>query len=78
MKPVNPIPATIPADRMPAMSFAKGDYVVLIWERNGKDPVDPAKTYKWNDFDVFRVQNGKIAEHWDGAMKNPPSGAGKE
>ena len=78
LKPMNPIPATIPADRMPAMAFGKGDYVVLIWERNGKDPVDPAKTYKWNDFDVFRLENGKIAEHWDGAMKNPPNGAGKE
>src|SRR5437660_3427909 len=31
--PMNPIPATIPPDRMPAKAFAKGDYVVLIWER---------------------------------------------
>jgi len=76
--PINPIPATIPADRMPAMAFAKGDYVVLIWEREGKDPADPSKTYKYNDFDLFRVQDGKFVEHWDGAMKNPPRGAGKE
>jgi predicted SnoaL-like aldol condensation-catalyzing enzyme len=76
--PVNPIPAAIPADRMPAMAFAKGDYVVLIWEREGKDPADPSKMYKFNDFDLFRVQNGKFVEHWDGAMKNPPRGAAKE
>jgi len=75
--PVNPIPATIPPDRMPAMSFAKGDYVVLVWEREAKDPADPSKTYKYNDFDTFLVKNGKLAEHWDGAMKNPPR-AGKQ
>jgi predicted SnoaL-like aldol condensation-catalyzing enzyme len=75
--PVNPIPATIPPDRMPAKAFAKGDYVVLIWEREAKDPADAAKTYKYNDFDAFLVQNGKLAEHWDGAMKNLP-GQGKE
>jgi predicted SnoaL-like aldol condensation-catalyzing enzyme len=69
-----PIPATIPADRMPAMSFAKGDYVVLVWEREANDPADPSKKYKYNDFDLFRVENGKIQEHWDGAMKNRPGG----
>jgi predicted SnoaL-like aldol condensation-catalyzing enzyme len=78
MQPVNPIPATIPADRMPAMAFAKGDYVVMIWERQAKDPADPSKMYKYNDFDLFRMKDGKIVEHWDGAMKNPPRGGGKE
>jgi predicted SnoaL-like aldol condensation-catalyzing enzyme len=35
--------------------------------------------YKYNDFDLFRVENGKLAEHWDGAMKTPPgAGRGKE
>ena len=63
---------------MPAMAFAKGDYVVLIWEREAKDPSDPTKMYKYNDFDLFRVANGKFVEHWDGAMKNPPRGGGKE
>jgi len=76
--PITPIPAAIPPDRMPAMAFAKGDYVVLIWEREGKDPSDPSKTYKYNDFDLFRVENGKFKEHWDGAVKNPPRGGGKE
>ena len=28
----------------PAIAFAKGDYVVIIWEREGKDPADPSKT----------------------------------
>ena len=75
--PVNPIPAAIPPDRMPAKAFAKGDYVVLVWEREAKDPADASKTYKYNDFDAFRIDNGKLAEHWDGAMKNPPLGKEK-
>jgi predicted SnoaL-like aldol condensation-catalyzing enzyme len=75
--PVNPIPATLPPDRMPAKSFAKGDYVVLIWDREAPDPTDPSKKYAYNDFDAFRIQNGKIQEHWDGATKNPPA-AGKK
>ena len=29
------------------------------------DPASPGKTYYWNSFDVLRMQNGKIAEHWD-------------
>ena len=76
--PVNPMPATLPANRAPAVAFAKGDYVVMVFEREEKDPTDPSKTYKFNSFDAFRIANGKIAEHWDGAMKNPPRGAGKE
>ncbi|MEY4933482.1 MAG: hypothetical protein RLZZ403_1802 [Pseudomonadota bacterium] len=56
----------------PVVQFAKGDYVALIWEREAKDPVDPTKTYKYNFFDVVRVQNGKVQEHWDSVEKNPP------
>lgn len=56
----------------PVIQFAKGDYVALIWEREGKDPVDPTKTYKYNFFDIVRVQNGKVQEHWDSVTKNPP------
>jgi len=76
--PVNPIPATLPPQNTPARAFAKGDYDVLIGEREAKDPADPSKMYKYNDFDLFRVENGKLAEHWDGAVKNTPGGRGKE
>ena len=76
--PVNPMPAGLPKDRTPVVQFAKGDYVVLVFEHEEKDPADPSQTYKFNSFDAFRIANGKIAEHWDGAMKNPPRGAGKE
>src|SRR5262245_29729587 len=37
----------------PVVQFAKGDFVVLIWEREGKDPADPSKTYKYNTYDML-------------------------
>jgi predicted SnoaL-like aldol condensation-catalyzing enzyme len=51
------------------VQFAKGDFVVLVWEREGKDPADPAKTYKYNTYDMLRIENGKVQEHWDYAQK---------
>ena len=59
----------------PVVKGAKGDYVWLIFETEQKDPRDPAKTYHSNSFDVLRIQNGKVQEHWDSAQKFPGSGA---
>jgi predicted SnoaL-like aldol condensation-catalyzing enzyme len=72
-RPAQPIPDTLP--HPPVKAFAKGDYVVLVWEHEDKDPADPSKTYTFNTFDVMRVQNGKIQEHWDSSMKNAPEAA---
>ncbi len=58
----------------PVVKGAKGDYVWLIWETEQKDPRDPSKTYHANSFDVLRIQNGKVQEHWDSAQKFPGSG----
>jgi predicted SnoaL-like aldol condensation-catalyzing enzyme len=47
---------------------AEGDTVVLAFARENPDPKDPAKyTTTW--FDMFRLEGGKIAEHWDPAPK---------
>jgi predicted SnoaL-like aldol condensation-catalyzing enzyme len=48
---------------------AEGDLVVLSFVRELKDPNDSAKTYTTTWFDMFRIENGKIAEHWDSAEK---------
>ncbi|HTW65083.1 MAG TPA: nuclear transport factor 2 family protein [Bryobacteraceae bacterium] len=58
----------------PVVKGAKGDFVWLIWETEQKDPRDPSKTYHSNSFDLLRIQNGKVQEHWDSAMKFPGSG----
>ena len=72
-RPSQPVPATLP--HPPVKAFAKGDYVVMVWEHEDPDPADSSKTYKFNTFDVMRVQNGKIQEHWDSSMKNAPQAA---
>ena len=68
--PVNPIPAKMMPE--PVVKGARGDFVWLIFEREEKDPRNAANTYHFNSFDVLRIQNGKIQEHWDSAKKNPP------
>jgi len=40
-KPINPIPKAMPADQMPVVSGAKGDFVWLIFEHEAKDPRNP-------------------------------------
>lgn len=56
--------------RAPLVSIvAEGDYVVLSFVREVAEPSDPAKKYTTTWFDMFRIENGKIAEHWDGAQR---------
>ena len=72
-KPKNPIPDKL--DNPPVVVGARGDFVWLIFETEQKDPRDPSKSYHSNSFEVLRIQNGKVQEHWDSAMKNPGSGS---
>jgi predicted SnoaL-like aldol condensation-catalyzing enzyme len=48
---------------------ADGDLVILSFVRALKDPKDPEKKYTSTWFDMFRIENGRIAEHWDPAEK---------
>ena len=58
---------------------AEGDYVTLSFVREYDDPAAAGKKYTNTWFDMFRFENGKIAEHWDSAMKAPPAApAGKQ
>lgn len=76
-RPPTDIPSTITPP--PAIELAQGDIVMIVFNHEAKDPADPSKTYTYNSFDAFRIKNGKIAEHWDGAQKAPArGGAGKE
>ncbi|RZJ07457.1 MAG: hypothetical protein EOP39_16325 [Rubrivivax sp.] len=48
---------------------AEGDLVVLSFVREQADPKDPARKYTTTWFDMFRIEGGKIAEHWDPAIR---------
>ena len=48
---------------------AEGDKVILSFVRETGDPKDAAKKSTTTWFDMFRIENGKIAEHWDCAPK---------
>jgi predicted SnoaL-like aldol condensation-catalyzing enzyme len=48
---------------------AEDDYVTLSFVREYDDPVNKGQKYTSTWFDMFRIENGKIAEHWDPATK---------
>jgi predicted SnoaL-like aldol condensation-catalyzing enzyme len=52
---------------------AERDLVVLSFVDEQPDPRDSTKTYTTTWFDMLRVSNGKVVEHWDGARINAPS-----
>jgi len=48
---------------------AEGNLVVLAFARENPDPKDASKKYTTTWFDMFRLEDGKIVEHWDPAQK---------
>ncbi|CUB05959.1 nuclear transport factor 2 family protein [Marinomonas fungiae] len=48
---------------------AERDMVILSFVREHQDPNEAGKTYTTTWFDMFRIENGKIAEHWDPAVR---------
>gem|GEM_PF-542568 len=61
--------AIAPIIQQPLINIvAEGDIVVLSFVDSRVDPNNPGKMYTTTWFDMFRVQNGMIAEHWDPAQ----------
>ena len=58
-----------PAKKVLLHAMAKGDRVILIWNQQQPDPVAQGETYTGQAFDMFRIANGKIVEHWDDTRK---------
>lgn len=50
---------------------AEGNLVVVSLVSELPDPADSSKKYTTTWFDMFRIENGKIAEHWDSAVRLP-------
>jgi predicted SnoaL-like aldol condensation-catalyzing enzyme len=48
-----------------------GDLVILAFAREHPDPQDPEKKYTTTWFDMFRIADGRIVEHWDPALRPP-------
>ena len=55
---------------------AECDVVTIVHKNYRQDPTaEPGKFYEVFAFDTFRVKDGKLVEHWDGAVINPPAPA---
>jgi predicted SnoaL-like aldol condensation-catalyzing enzyme len=66
-RPARPLETTI---KLPLITLiAEGDLVLVASQRPQKDA--EGKDYLTTWFDLYRIENGKIAEHWDPALKTP-------
>ena len=65
---VHPIEPTI---HFPVIAImAEGDLVMIATVSYSTDPEAPNRKYAGTHFDMFRIENGKIAEHWDSVAKS--------
>jgi predicted SnoaL-like aldol condensation-catalyzing enzyme len=67
-RPVRPIQPTITFPVIAIM--AERDLVMVATVSYAPDPEAPGKKYAGTHFDLFRIENGKIAEHWDSVPKD--------
>jgi predicted SnoaL-like aldol condensation-catalyzing enzyme len=67
-RPARPIPATI---GFPVISImAEGDMVLVATVSYEDDHEKPGTKYTSTHFDLYRIENGKIAEHWDNVPRS--------
>jgi len=59
-------PGTYELTRFVAV-VAEGDLVQLVMRLERPDANDPSRTYDFFWFDLYRVRDGMIVEHWDSA-----------
>lgn len=50
--------------------LAEGDMVMVVYPRVLPDPKNPGQKYTTAGFDMYRIRNGKVVEHWDAATKS--------
>ena len=66
---LNPPPGPAAPPRAIAETIAECNYVSVIWKQVLPDPDEAGRTWEAFTFDTFRVENGLLAEHWDGATR---------
>ena len=49
--------------------MGEGDIVLAVSPRELTDPKDKTQKYTTSWLDMWRIENGKMAEHWDAATK---------
>ena len=64
-----PIEARVKAPLVAVL--ADTDLVTLVFVKEETEPLDAGRKYTTTWFDMFRIVEGKIAEHWDPAVKPP-------
>jgi predicted SnoaL-like aldol condensation-catalyzing enzyme len=67
-RPVRPMDPTITFPVIAIM--AEGDLVMVAVVNFAPDPETPGQKYANTHFDLYRIENGKIAEHWDHVPKD--------
>ncbi len=71
MKKTRPVKPIEPKITFPVIAImAEGDLVMIATVSKEDDPEKPGATYLGTHFDLFRIENGKIAEHWDSVPKS--------
>jgi len=72
IKKTRPVREMKPLLDFPVISImADGDMVLIAVVSWDDDPEKPGQRYASTHFDLYRVENGKIAEHWDHVPKSP-------
>jgi predicted SnoaL-like aldol condensation-catalyzing enzyme len=67
-RPVRPIQPTM---SFPLISLlAEGDMVMVATVTSEADAEKPGEKYATTHFDLYRIENGLIAEHWDHVPKS--------
>ena len=71
MKGTRPVRPIEPMITFPVIAImAEGDLVMLATVSHTADPEAPGRKYAGTHFDMFRIEHGKIAEHWDSVAKD--------
>lgn len=72
MKATRPVRPIEPRINFPVVAIiAEGDLVTVATANYLPHPEAPDHKYTAMHFDMFRIEDGKIAEHWDNVMQDP-------